>query len=98
MRTRIAQWTATACMAGVLALASGCATTNVAEMDELRSAVNAANATAKEAAKDAAAARAEAGRASRTANRALSAAREAQACCVANSEKIERMFKKSMKK
>ena len=33
-----------------------------------------------------------------TADQALSAAQDAQACCKQNSEKIDRMFKKSMQK
>jgi uncharacterized lipoprotein NlpE involved in copper resistance len=56
-----------------------------------RAAADAATAAAK-AATDAAAA------ASNTANQAGSAAKAAQACCDANSEKIDRAFQKSMGK
>ena len=80
-----------------VAMAAGCATTG---LDDVK-------ATADRAAAEAAAeaARASADRASQaaaaaqsTADRALSAATEAQACCEANRESMERMFKKSMSK
>lgn len=87
----------------VFGLASGCAS---------QSAIDAAQATADNAARDAAAARsaAEAARASadsaaqaaasaqRTADQALSAATEAQSCCDANRDRIERMFQQTMRK
>ena len=103
MKNRIAKWTAATSVAAVVTLGAGCASTDVmdamqADIESLKGATAAAQDTAAGAASDAEAARAEAGQASRTANRALSAAREAQACCAANSEKIERMFKKSMMK
>jgi hypothetical protein len=66
-----------------VAMAAGCATTG---LDDVK-------ATADRAAADAAAAAAQS-----TADRALSAATEAQACCEANRESMERMFKKSMSK
>ncbi len=107
MKKRIAKWTAAATTAAVVAFGAGCASTDdldgvqaamQAEIENLRGAAAAAQETADGAVSDAEAARAEAGEASRTANRALSAAREGQACCTANSEKIERMFEKSMMK
>jgi hypothetical protein len=87
----------------VFGLASGCAS---------QSAIDAAQATADNAARDAAAARsaAEASRASadsaaqaaasaqRTADQALSAATESQSCCDANRDRIERMFQQTMQK
>ena len=87
----------------VLGVASGCAT---------NAAVNAAQATADNAARDAAAAKsaAEAARAAAdsaaqasasaqsTADQALSAATEAQACCDANRDRLERMFQRGMAK
>ena len=87
----------------ILGLASGCAG---------QEAIDRAQATADSAARDAAAAKsaAEAARAAAdsaaqtasaaqsTADQALSAATEAQACCDANRESMERMFKKSMSK
>jgi hypothetical protein len=87
----------------VLGVASGCAST---------ASVDAAQATADNAARDAAAAKSAAeaaraaadsaaqgvARAQSTADRALSAANEAQACCDANRDRLERMFQKGMSK
>ena len=102
MKKRITKWTAMAGVAAVVTL-GGCASTDDlsalrADFDALKATAMAAQDTAAGAVQDAEAARAEAGQATRTANRALSAAREGQNCCAANSEKIERMFKKSMMK
>ncbi len=85
----------------ILGLASGCAATG-----------DQAQATADAAARDAAAAKsaAEAARAAadsaaqaaaaaqRTADQALAAAREAQSCCNANRDRLERMFQRSQAK
>ena len=103
MKTKIAKWTNAASAAAVLTLVAGCASVDDMNnirggMESLRSEVMAAQAAANAAAAEAEAARTEAGEASRTANRALSAAREAQTCCADNSEKIDRMFEKSMMK
>jgi hypothetical protein len=87
----------------VLGMASGCAS---------QEAIDRAQATADSAARDAAAAKstAEAARAAvdsaaqaaasaqSTADQALAAASEAQACCDANRDRLERMFQKSMSK
>lgn len=87
----------------VLGAASGCVS---------QSSVDEALATANNAARDAAAAKsaAEAARAAAdsaaqaaasaqsTADQALSAASEAQACCDANRDRMERMFQKSQSK
>ena len=103
MKDRIAKWTAATSVAAVVVFGAGCASTDElnamrSDIESLKGATAAAQETASGAMSDAEAARAEAGQASRTANRALSAAREAQTCCAANSEKIDRMFKKSMMK
>lgn len=88
----------------VLGMASGCATDSAA-LTEVR-------ATAAQAAQDAAAAkaaaeaaRAAADRASQqaasaqsTASQALTTANSSQSCCDANTERLERMFQKSMSK
>ena len=97
------RWTAGAGLAALVTLGAGCASNDDvaslrADLASLKAASMAAQDTAAGAVADAEAARAEAGQASRTANRALSAAREAQTCCAANTEKIDRMFKKSMMK
>lgn len=85
-----------------VALAAGCATTG---MDDVKSTADRAASDAAAAASAAEAARASADRAAqaasaaqRTADQALAAATEAQACCKANTEKMERMFQKSMSK
>ena len=82
------------------ALTVGCASTS-----ELEAKVDKASADAAAAASAAEAARAAADRASQaasraqsTADQALSAATEAQACCKANRESMDRMFQKSMSK
>ena len=86
----------------VLSVASGCATTG---LDEVRATADAAArdaAAAKAAAEAARAAADSAGQAAAsaqsTADQALSAATEAQACCDANRDRLERMFQKSMSK
>ncbi len=83
-------------LAAVLALASGCATTEQ---------INAIKATADQALSTANSASSAADRALSTANQALDAARDAQAsadaaqaCCKANTDKIDRMFEKAMRK
>ena len=86
-----------------LLAAGGCASTS--DLEAVRAtAVEALNeARAAKTAADGAAATANeaksiAGNAQNTANRAAQAASEAQACCAANTDRIERMFKKSMSK
>lgn len=81
--------TATGLMILALAGAGGCASTS--DMDALRSQVEQANSAAQSAAADAAAAR-------RDAAAAKAAADEANANSQATSEKLDRMFKKSMQK
>ena len=103
MKRRIPQWVGAAGAVAMLALGAGCASTEDlnalrAEVDSLKSAAASAGQDASKAMMDAEAARTEAGGASRTANNALSAAREAQTAGAANSERIDRMFKKSMMK
>lgn len=84
----------------VAVLAVGCANTA-----EIEATANRAAADAAAAASSAEAARAAADRATQaasaaqsTADQALSAATEAQACCEANRESMERMFQKTMSK
>ena len=86
----------------VLAMAAGCATTG---LDDVKATADRAAADASAAASAAEAARAAADRAGqaaaaaqRTADQALAAAAEAKACCDANRESLDRMFKKSMSK
>jgi methyl-accepting chemotaxis protein len=85
-----------------LGLATGCATTG---LDEVKATAERAAADAAAAASAAEAARASADRAAQaassaqsTADQALSAATESQACCEANREAMDRMFRQSMSK
>ena len=75
----------------VAVLATGCANTAEIQATADRAAAEAARAAADRASQAAAAAQS-------TADQALSAATEAQACCEANRESMERMFQKSMSK
>jgi len=90
-------------LALIVALASGCASTSA--LNEVKATADRAAADAAAAASAAEAARAAGDRAGqsaasaqRTADQALAAATAAQACCDANRESMERMFKKSMSK
>ncbi len=86
-----------------LGVMSGCATQR--DIDAVRTTAETALNEARAAATTAAAANAGAEEAKRvatnaqnTANRAAQAASEAQACCAANTDRIERMFQRSMSK
>lgn len=86
---------------GILAMAlmaglGGCASTS--ENDALRSEINQANETARNAAATADAARTEAAAASQTAADAMATAKDAKATAEATDEKVDRMFKKAMYK
>jgi hypothetical protein len=87
----------------ILGLATGCA--NTTTLDEVRATAEQAAADAAAAKTAAEAARAAADRASQqaasaqsTASQALTTANSAQSCCDANTERLERMFQKSMSK
>ena len=81
---------------------SGCATTSVNEAMEMARTAQADAAAARDAANSAASAVAAAERAAvqamRAAMDAKSAADAANNCCAVNSEKIDRMFRESMRK
>ncbi|MDX1507543.1 MAG: alanine-zipper protein [Woeseiaceae bacterium] len=83
-----------------LGLIAGCANTAELEAKADRAAADAAAAASAAEAARAATDRASqaASAAQRTADQALAAATEAQACCRANKEAMERMFQKSMSK
>jgi hypothetical protein len=70
-------------------IASGCASTSDLKRVE---------ATAEEALRTANGASQQASSAASTADQALQAAQNAQACCDANTERMDRMFRKSMYK
>jgi hypothetical protein len=93
--------------AAVLALGAGCQDLKPmqADIDSLKSQVSrlsgdldGVKAAADGASRAAAAAQQAATSAQNSANQALSAAQAAQQCCDANSEKLNRMFEKSMSK
>jgi hypothetical protein len=80
-------------LALITGLAFGCASN-----PELERMVNEAKQAAEHATEVANQANNTANAAKSTADQALSEAQSAQACCQKNSEKIDRMFKKSMQK
>jgi alcohol dehydrogenase class IV len=81
------------CLGGALALISGCASTNAVEdeMAQLRAQLSQVQSAAAAASNQASEARF-------MAEKAMDAARTANNCCTANTERMERMFKKSMSK
>ena len=85
----------------VIMLTAGCAAqskeTN-AQLEQLTADVARAQSAADAAGASAAEARQMASGAQSTANQALNAANQAQACCDATNEKVDRMFQKGMSK
>lgn len=113
MKDRMLRWTMAAGAAAALTFGAGCATTFsegeeevlhelAKERDELGNPLTAEIQELKmrleKAEKEAEEARKAAAMASRTADDALGAAREAQASGATNTEKLDRMFKRSMMK
>ncbi|MDH3646795.1 MAG: alanine-zipper protein [Gammaproteobacteria bacterium] len=91
-------------MAGLIGM-SGCATTSPTQLDEVMEMARQAQSdavAAREAASAAARAAEEAKRTASAAQSAISSAQSAadyaSSCCAANSEKLERMFRESMRK
>ena len=82
--------------AAFLALGAGCASNT--EIEEIRSMAREAKGAADRAERTAKRAETRASEAQRQAEQALTAANAAQACCTANTDKINRMFQKSMTK
>ncbi len=95
MSAKIARLTTVALAVMFITVGAGCATT---EIDEIRSMAREAKGAADRAERTAKRAESRATEAQRQAEQALTAANAAQACCTANSEKLNRMFKKSMSK
>jgi len=83
-------------LAGFVVGVSGCATTD--QINELRSMVEQAQATAAEAQRAAGDAAVAAAQAQSTADQALSAANDANDCCAANTERLNRMWDRLMMK
>ncbi|CAN5190162.1 hypothetical protein BH24PSE2_BH24PSE2_16040 [soil metagenome] len=106
MKTRFESVTKLCGLALLAAVGAGCAAQGegptVADVQQMaeRAAedAEAARTAAEEAREAASEARQMASGAQSTANEALSAANESQACCDANSEKMDRMFERSQSK
>ena len=81
-----------------LALASGCATVSVEDLAAVRATAEAASSAANDAQRTANEARQLASGAQSTANQALSGAQDAQACCDATNQRLDRMFEQSQQK
>ena len=96
MTGKLTRIIAAGAISGAIVLVSGCA--SVDEISELRQMAESAQATADAAAATASEAQQSAADASFKADQAMQAAARAQACCDANSEKMERMFQRSMMK
>jgi len=96
MSKSIARLLAAAAVVGAIGLSAGCASTE--EMENIQRMAREAKGAADRAERTANRAESTANDAARQAAEALSAANEAQACCTANTEKLNRMFKKSMTK
>ena len=75
-----------------IALVSGCATVTTEQLDAVRATAEAAQNAANEAQRLANESRQLASGAQSTANQALSAAQNAQACCDATNQRVDRMF------
>jgi hypothetical protein len=95
MYKNIARAMAAAMAAGIILLGSGCAQQEN-EVFKLRVEAKEAKGAADRAEASAKSADEAANRAMRTANEAMNAANAAQACCAANTEKIDRAAKKAM--
>ncbi len=106
MNTIIKRTAIVIALLGGLGMTSGCASTSMqSQLDEARQMAQkasqdaaAAMSAAREASSTAADARSMAASAKQAADAARAAAGSAQSCCTANTERMERMFKKSMSK
>jgi hypothetical protein len=81
-----------------LAFVSGCASVTVEDLNAVRATAEAAQSAAQNAQSAANEARQLASGAQSTANQALSAAQDAQACCDATNQRLDRMFEQSQQK
>ncbi|HEY5568774.1 MAG TPA: Lpp/OprI family alanine-zipper lipoprotein [Gammaproteobacteria bacterium] len=81
-----------------IALVAGCATVTTEQLDAVRATAEAAQNAANEAQRVANEARQAASGAQSTANQALSAAQDAQACCDATNQRLDRMFEQQQQK
>lgn len=81
-----------------IALVTGCASVTTEQLDAVRATAEAAQSAAEQAQRQANEARQLASGAQSTANQALSAAQDAQACCDATNQRLDRMFEQSQRK
>lgn len=81
-----------------VAIASGCASVSPEDLDAVRATAEEALNSANQAQRTANEARQTASSAQSTANQALSAAQDAQACCDATNQRLDRMFEQSVSK
>ena len=81
-----------------LAFSAGCASVTMEDLDAVRSTAQAAQTAADNAQRAANEARQLASGAQTTANQALSAAQDAQACCDATNQRLDRMFEANQQK
>lgn len=81
-----------------VAIASGCASVTTEQLDEVRATAEEALNAANQAQQAANQSRQTAQSAQSTANQALSAAQDAQACCDATNQRVDRMFEQSVSK
>jgi len=96
MSGKVARLMKLGAVAMIIGLGAGCAANS--ELDEIRSMAREAKGSADRAERTAKRAESRATEAQRQAELAMTAANAAQACCTANTEKLDRMFKKSMAK
>lgn len=81
-----------------IALVTGCASVTTEQLDAVRATAEAAQSAANDAQRQANEARQMASGAQSTANQALQAAQDAQACCDATNQRLDRMFEQSQTK
>jgi len=87
-----------AALIGGVVLMSGCATVTTDDLNAVRATAEAAQSAANDAQRVANEARQLAQGAQSAANQALSAAQDAQACCDATNQRIDRMFEEEVGK
>lgn len=96
MKTKFMRLVAAGTLVSGMAAFSGCAT--VEQLDEVRKIAEDAKSSADSALQSASQGQQMARDAQSSADQAMRAAEAAQACCNANSERMERMFQRSMAK
>ena len=96
MSAKIARFMTVTLAVMFIVLGTGCAANT--QLEEIRSMAREATGAADRAERTAKRAESRAADAKRQAELAMTKANGAQACCTANSEKLDRMFKRSMSK